>query len=612
MPGLAWGNRTCVVGVFILLIVATVGERWAIAGSPSEPAGKVPPSIVGRRVANFVLSTPEGEQRGLSDFLDSGPLVVSFLGTGCPISNKYLPTLNELHDRNQTSVKFLGIYASAGETAEGVRRHVAEYGIKFQVLLDPRQTTVDLLGATRMAETFVLDYRGTVRYHGRIDDRIDYDQSKPVAEREDLREAMDEVLAGKPVSVASTAVLGCRITMLERQRKRNEVTYTGQVGELLHRHCAVCHHPGTAAPFSLIGYQDAANWSEMIREVVIQRRMPPWHSDPRYGQFVNDRRLSVNDVDTIAAWVDAGCPEGDRSRAPESPHFEDGWRIGKPDIVFQMPKEFKVPAQGTVAYKYFVTPTHFEKDVWIQAAEPRPGARSAVHHIIVYYRDPKDPATKSAPVWIAATAPGAEPTVFPPGLARRIPAGAELVWQMHYTPTGKSERDRSEIGFVFAKEPPRHNVVNFGIMNSRLKIPPGATRHKVVSSVPIQKDTVVLSLFPHMHLRGHDFAYYAIDPAGRRTQLLSVPQYDFNWQHGYRFVKPLQLARGSRIECVAHFDNSAGNPHNPDPTTTVRFGEQTWDEMMIGYVEYYRPGEPAKQSTEAPGDSELPETAGGK
>ena len=612
MPGLAWGKRICGIGVFFLSVVWTAGDRCESADSPTEPAGKAPPSIVGRRIAHFVLSTPEGEQRGLSDFLDSGPLVVAFLGTECPISNKYLPTLNDLRDRYQSSVRFLGIYASVGETAEGVRRHATEYGITFPVLLDPRQTTVDLFGATRLAESFILDYRGTVRYHGRIDDRIDYDVSKPKAEREDLREAIDEMLAGKPVSVASTTTLGCRITMRERQRKRGEVTYAGQVGELLHRHCAVCHHPGTAAPFSLTRFEEAANWSEMIREVVVQRRMPPWHSDPRFGQFVNDRRLSADDVDTIAAWVDAGCPEGDASQAPAMPQFEDGWRIGKPDVVFRMPKAYTVPATGTVAYKYFVTPTHFEKDVWIQAAEPRPGARAAVHHIIVYYRDPKDPATKSVPIWITATAPGAEPNIFPPGLARRIPAGAELVWQMHYTPTGKPEVDRSEVGFVFAKEPPRHNVVNFGIMNARFKIPPGAKQHKVVSSVPIQKETVVLSLFPHMHLRGRDFAYYAIDPDGRRTQLLSVPQYDFNWQHGYRFVEPLTLSRGSKIECVAHFDNSDGNPHNPDPTKMVRFGEQTWEEMMIGYVEYYRPGEMVKQSAEPLAESDDPETAGGR
>jgi hypothetical protein len=251
-----------------------------------------------------------------------------------------------------------------------------------------------------------------------------------------------------------------------------------------------------------------------------------------------------------------------------------------------MPEEFTVPASGTVRYKYYKTPTNFTEDMWVQAAEPRPGNRSVVHHIIVYYRLPN--AKKGDdPVWIAATAPGADPVVFPPGFGRKIPAGAELVWQMHYTSNGKVESDRSELGLVFCKQPPQYNVENFGIANMRFKIPAGASNHRLEAQIPVSKDTVLLSLMPHTHLRGKDFEYEATYPDGRREILLSVPQYDFNWQHTYRFTEPKRIPKGSTIRCVAHYDNSANNPANPDPTKTVRWGEQTWDEMMIGYMDFY-------------------------
>ena len=266
------------------------------------------------------------------------------------------------------------------------------------------------------------------------------------------------------------------------------------------------------------------------------------------------------------------------------PEFAEGWRIGKPDVVFQMPKEFTVPADSEVKYKYFTTKTNFTEDVWIQAAECRPGNREAVHHIIVFYRDPEKPKQKE---WIAATAPGAEPLIFPEGFGRKIPAGAELVWQMHYTTTGKEEVDRSEIGLVFCKEPPKHNVTTFGITNHRFRIPAGAENHEVVSFVPLAQDAVILSLFPHMHLRGKDFLYEAVYPDGRTERLLSVPQYDFSWQNTYRFKTPLRLPKGTVIRCTAHYDNSVENPANPDPTQEVRWGDQTWEEMMIGYIDFY-------------------------
>jgi peroxiredoxin len=584
---------------FILLAAAGIAGLFTAnawnAGIPGPTADNVavtsakpdrsPETPLGRRVPNFVLTNVDGKQVGLDDFADRKFLVVVYLGTGCPIGNAYLPVLQELRKQYGKSVEFIGVYANPGDDAKAVRQHVKDYKISFPVLIDSGQTTLPLFGARRLAQTYVLDWRRVIRYDGRIDDRFGYDYKRDEPKRNDLRQALDEVMAGKDVTVAETAVAGCVITRRVRA-KTGQATFAKDVAPILYKNCTVCHRPGTAAPFSLLTYDDAKNWSGMIQEVVTQQRMPPWRADPRFGHFLNERRLTDDEIDTVAAWADNGAPMGDRKDLPQPPKFESGWRIGKPDIVFQIPEEVTVPPKGKVAYKYFKTPTNFKEDVWVQAAEARPGNSAVVHHIIVFYRDTKKGASKEL-VWIAAIAPGGDPVVLPKGLGRKIPAGAELVWQMHYTPTGKEEKDRSEVGLVFCKERPRYNVMTYGISNTWFHIPPGEPNQEVISVVPAIKNTVVLALFPHMHLRGKDFTYEVIYPDKRKEVLLSVPQYDFNWQNTYRLKEPLHVPQGSIIRCVAHYDNSAANPANPDPKKDVRWGDQTWEEMMIGYVDYY-------------------------
>jgi mono/diheme cytochrome c family protein len=444
---------------------------------------------------------------------------------------------------------------------------------------------MQLFGARRTPEVFVLDARRVIRYRGRIDDRFAPDHKRDEPRRHDLREALDELIAGKKVSVPETEAAGCLISRSETRKRKGDVTYAKDVAPILHKQCAGCHHAGTAAPFSLLTYEDASNWAEMMREVVTLRRMPPWSADPRFGHFSNERRLTADEIDTIAAWVDGGAPRGDKADEPTPPAFAEGWRIGKPDVVFEIPKEFTVPAQGKVKYQYFTSKTNFTEDMWVQAIEPRPGNRAVVHHIIVTYKDPKNklqPAT-----FLASIAPGEDPIIFPPGFGRKVPAGAQLHWQIHYVSSGKAEKDQSQVGMIFCKEPPRHNVVTHGALNRGLKIPPGAINYEVVATVPVPRDAMLLAMHPHAHLRGKDFEYQVIYPDRRKEVILSVPQYDFNWQHIYRLKEPLLLPKGSMIRVVAHYDNSAANPANPDPTREVPWGDQTWDEMMIGYCDYY-------------------------
>jgi hypothetical protein len=273
---------------------------------------------------------------------------------------------------------------------------------------------------------------------------------------------------------------------------------------------------------------------------------------------------------------------GDKKDLPATREYAEGWQIGKPDIILKMPQEYTVQASGTVEYQYFVTPTNFKEDVWVQAAESRPGNRAVVHHIIPFFR-PKGSKQMQLLPYIHGYAPGLEPMTLPKGVGLKIPAGAEIVWQLHYTPNGKVETDRSEVGLVLCKEPPQRPLESNGIFNFSFSIPPGAANHRLVAQKQFTKDVELLTLMPHMHVRGKAFRYVARYPDGKEEILLDIPDYDFNWQHTYRFANPKPLPKGTVLECIAHYDNSADNPANPDPTKTVKWGDQTWEEMLIGW-----------------------------
>jgi hypothetical protein len=439
----------------------------------------------------------------------------------------------------------------------------------------------------------VLDAQRVIRYQGRIDDRYGIGYQRAQATKNYLVDALDEVLAGKKVTLEKVAVEGCYITRAPKAKAGATVTFAKDVAPILQRRCQECHRPGQIGPMPLLTHDDAASWSEMIKEVVADNRMPPWHADPKYGRFLNDRSLSAADRTMLLAWIEQGCPKGDDKDLPPPRTFVEGWRIGKPDVVLTMTKEYTVPAQAPkngIPYRYFVVPTNFTEDVWVQAAEAKPGNPAVVHHIIVSVttggKRTKELSDGIGSGMLVAFAPGDFGSVYAPGAAKKIPKGASLVFQMHYTPNGTEQTDRSSVGFVFAKAPPKHEVKTRAIAQQLLFILPGADNQRFQVGSTFKKDTLVWNLTPHMHLRGKSFEYQAVYPDGKRETILSVPRYDFGWQASYRFERPLQLPAGSRIECTAHFDNSAKNPNNPDPTKLVRWGDQTWEEMMIGFVDY--------------------------
>lgn len=374
------------------------------------------------------------------------------------------------------------------------------------------------------------------------------------------------------------------------------VNFARDVAPILYNRCIECHRPGEIAPMSLVTYQDARPWAKSIKQRVVERSMPPWSADPSHaGKFANDPSLSQKEIDTITAWVNGGCPKGDDKDMPPMPKFAEGWTIGKPDVVLSMQEEYQIPADGTVPYLYFTIPTGFKEDKWVQAIEIRPGNRGVVHHVIAFSQDAGSSdaggEAQRGRNQLGGITPNKTGVVFGPGTARLIKAGSNIVFQMHYTTNGEPTKDRTSIGLVFSKEPPTKTLVTGNALNARFVIPPGAANHEVKSSMTFRDDVHLTSFMPHMHFRGKDFTYTAVYPDGRSEVLLSVPKYDFNWQLTYILKEPKALPKGTKLECVAHFDNSTGNKFNPDPTKEVRWGDQTWEEMMIGWFGYVRDGD---------------------
>jgi hypothetical protein len=395
----------------------------------------------------------------------------------------------------------------------------------------------------------------------------------------------------------------------------SQITFTKDVLPIMQKRCQNCHRPGEVAPMSFLTYNEVRPWAKAIREAVLTKKMPPWFADPHYGKFSNDRSLAKDEIDTLVSWVDGGVREGDPKDATAPVAWVDGWSIGKPDAVFEMPHDFDVPAAGTIEYQYIVIPSGFTKDTWVQAAEARPGNRKLVHHIIAFVRPPgskwlseakpgvpfvpeakKDDEKKkkknddgddsaATPELLIGFAPGLVPMTLPPTQAKLVKAGSDFVFQMHYTATGKAGTDRSRIGVIFAKETPKERVFTSNATNSKFVIPPGDPAFRVVSSITLQQSARLVDLMPHMHYRGKDFEYRAVYPTGEEQTLLSVPKYDFNWQLFYYLSEPIVLPKGTRIDCTAHFDNSPNNKYNPDPKAEVRWGDQTWEEMMIGWFD---------------------------
>jgi peroxiredoxin len=556
----------------------------------AAPALADPPAS-GQVIANFRLNDFLGKAYALDDFARDKLVVVAFLGADCPVANRYAGRLAELaREYGPRGVAFLGIDSNSQDSLASVAHLARTHKIDFPLLKDPGNAVADAFGARRTPEVFVLDAGRAVRYRGRVDDQFGIGYVRPAPRERDLARALDELLAGKPVSRPVTEPAGCLIGRVERRAPHGEVTYSRQVARVLQHRCTVCHRAGGIAPFALTSYKDAAGWAATVREVVRDRRMPPWDANPKYGTFADDPSLSDEDKRVLEQWVANGVPEGDPKDLPELTPPGDGWRIPRPDLVVRMPESFTVPARGTLPYQYFSVDPGFKEDKWVRAWEVRPGAPSVVHHVVVIVQPPgaPDPAKRGgigSPVGVGA--PGTPPMIFPEGSARLVPAGSKLVFQMHYTPNGTEQKDRTSVGLVFADRATVQRAMKADMaINFRFRIPPRAADHRETADYTFRQDAILYALYPHMHLRGKAFRMEAVYPDHRTEVLLDVPRYRFDWQNRYALAEPKRLPEGTVLHCEAHFDNSADNLSNPDPDAEVAFGEQTWEEMLVGYFDW--------------------------
>lgn len=366
-----------------------------------------------------------------------------------------------------------------------------------------------------------------------------------------------------------------------------DTTYSKHISRLVQAKCGECHRAQGIAPFSLNSYRQVKGWSKMIKEVVHQRRMPPWGLEPGVGKWANDPSLTENEMAMLDAWIENGMPRGDAADMPEPLTFADDWSIGTPDIILEMPEEVTIPATGVIDYAMYSTDTNFEEDMYFSALEVLPGNRKVVHHIIIFVIDPnaeRDEKSGFTTPMLDVYAPGSPAGALPAGQARMIPKGAKIMWQVHYTPTGKVETDRSKFGLVIAKEKPEEIVETATVVNASFKIPPHDPNYRVEAQMPFPANATIYSFTPHMHYRGKSMDFVLVYPDGREELACSIPKYDFNWQLDYRLAEPLKVPKGTELKVIGHFDNSAGNPYNPDPTKAVTWGEQTWEEMLMGGV----------------------------
>ncbi len=556
-----------------------------------SPAVALPPA---QRIEDFSLRDAKGQAHRLADLRDARLVVVVFLGVDCPMAKLYAPRLVELsRTYGSRGVRFLAIAPNRQDTPADLARYARTHTLPFPLLRDVGQVIADRFAARRSPEAFILDHDRRIRYRGRIDDQYGVGVQKPAASRRDLAEALEELLARKPVSVPETTAPGCPISRAHRTSRGDTVTYCRDVAPLLQKRCQACHRRGQSAPFTLTSYQDAAGWARAMLEVIDEGRMPPWGASPRHGTFANDPSLTPREKELLSRWVEAGCPEGEAKDLPAPARFPEGWSIPGPDLVLSMPEPFTVPAEGVIEYQYVRVDPGFREDRWVKAAEILPGNKAVVHHCNVFLQppgldNPEDlrEAGKLGSYCLTMTAPGTPPLILPDGMAKRIPAGWKIVFVLHYQAVGSVQKDQTRLALTFADpKAVKQEVATRLMYDLDLRIPPRTAGHTVSQTWEVKRDVLLLSFFPHMHLRGKAFRYDLIHPDGRAECLLEVPRYDFNWQHRYVLAEPRRLVAGSRLRSTAVFDNSPDNPANPDPAAEVRAGTQSWEEMFNGYFD---------------------------
>ena len=551
---------------------------------------------VGRLVADVELKNAQGGDAKLFDTKANKALVVGLFSASCPISNKLGPELARIEkDYSDKGVSFVWVDVIANEKSDEMQKFVNAHGLKSTRLHDADASLSKALQATTTTEVFVLDAAHTLVYRGAVNDQYGLGYAKESAKKNYLRDALEATLRGEVPAIAATTAPGCALDSPKDDKAlvKSAVTYHNQIARILNANCVECHHSNGIAPFALTSYEEVIEHAGMIRKQVERGTMPPWFAGKEFSGahhvFMNDRSLPDEDRTDLIAWLNSDRAKGDAALAPLPRQFATEWAIGKPDLILQIAKAIPIKAEGIMPYQHAVIETFLPEDRWVQSYQIMPTAREVVHHVIVSIqtKDGKNNHENGIEGFFASYVPGNDHRILPDGFGRKLPAGAKIIFNIHYTPTGKATTEQMRLGLVFAKQPPQYEVHVSSVANPRLNIPAGASDHVEVAQRTLPTDMMLMSYMPHMHVRGKAFKYEVTTPDGKTETLLDVPRYDFNWQLLYTYAQPKFLPAGSVVKTTAIFDNSANNPANPDPTKNVRWGLQTYEEMMIGYVEFY-------------------------
>jgi peroxiredoxin len=566
----------------------------------------------GMAVGKLAFRDLDGKSYSDSDLRGAKATVFVFLSTECPISSAYTGRIARLAREYQArGVRFFGVNANDEETAATVAQDAKERGFPFPFVKDAGGVLAARLGASINPQAVLLDRQGAVRYQGRIDDNRDAAR----VSSHDLQDALEAVLAGKPVAVAKTEAFGCAIGVGQTvglpaggKRQANSlshVTYTRDVAPILQKNCQGCHRPGEIGPFPLMSYEQARRWAVAIKDYTGRRAMPPWKAESGVAEYANTRALTEAEIATLGQWADAGAPQGDPKELPPPRKFVEGWTLGEPDLVLEPTEAYSVAAEGDDVYRCFVLPPKFTESRYIAAIEARPGNRAVVHHVIAYLdttgisekldaADPEPGYTSTAGFpgfqpsgFLGGWAPGNTPGMLPEGIGNELPANSRIVMEVHYHKNGKPQTDRTRLGIWFSRGTVDKKLRMAPIVNSTFRIPPGAERHEVRAGWTVPRNSIALGVLPHMHLLGRDIEVSAKLPDGTTKRMVHIKDWDFNWQETYSFKEPIALPEGTRITVVAYYDNSEKNPRNiRRPLREVGWGEQTTDEMCVAFVPY--------------------------
>jgi len=580
-----------------ILFISLLAVAPALAQSKSlkEFSKPIAPNSagIGLQMPDFVATSLDGKKFQLSAAMKGNKaFVVAITSTSCPLSKKYLPTLRKLEEQfAEEQVGFVYLNPMESDKIQAGDKLPARY------IHDASGEIAQRVGARTTTDVFLIDSQRTVIYRGGIDDQYGLGYSSDEPKHRYLKDAIEAYLEQREVKFKATTAPGCELDFGKAKVASREGTYHNRISRIVQTNCMECHRDGGVGPFTLDTLKDVVSHKGMIKKVIENGTMPPWHAaKPTDGPspFVNDRSLTAADKNDFLAWFENGNPAGNEADAPLPRTFPKDWAIGKPDVVFELPKAIAIKATGTMPYEVVTVETNLEEDKWVNAVEVQPTAREVVHHVLVFALPPAkngglDLRRGEAQGYFAAYVPGNNHQIMPEGFARKLPKGSRLRFQIHYTPNGTATKDRTRIGFRFAAEPPKHEIFVLSLANPSFKIPPGAENHEDKAQIRIPVDAVIMAYSPHMHVRGKACRYELETPDGKKTTLLDVPHYDFNWQLQYKLAEPLKVSKGTTVRFTAWFDNSENNPANPNPKATVKWGPQTSDEMLLGYIEFYFP-----------------------